>query len=125
VSHPTLSQLSRKRLSECHPDLQRLVELASSRLPLAVIQGHRNEADQNAAFDRGNSKLRWPKSRHNSLPAEAVDLVPQPLDWNNISRFEELGRVVKQAALDLGIEIDWGGDWKKFRDYPHFELRRK
>lgn len=121
----TLSKLSRERLSQCHPDLQRVVELASGRFPMAVIQGHRGQAEQDAAFARGASKLKWPNSRHNSTPSEAVDLVPMPLDWNNISRFEELGRVVKQAAVDLGIELDWGGDWKRFRDYPHFELRRK
>jgi peptidoglycan L-alanyl-D-glutamate endopeptidase CwlK len=29
---------------------------------------------------------------------------------------------VKAAAKKLGIRITWGGDWKSFKDGPHFEL---
>ncbi|WP_205671764.1 M15 family metallopeptidase [Acinetobacter bereziniae] len=29
---------------------------------------------------------------------------------------------MKQAAKELGIEIEWGGDWKKFKDGPHWQL---
>lgn len=120
----TLSKLSRERLSQCHPDLQRVVELAAGRYPMAVIQGHRGEKEQNEAFSRGNSKLKWPNSKHNSLPSMAVDLVPMPLDWNNVKRFDELAVVVKAAAKELGVELVWGGDWKSFKDRPHYELRR-
>jgi peptidoglycan L-alanyl-D-glutamate endopeptidase CwlK len=31
---------------------------------------------------------------------------------------------MKQAATDLNVPIVWGGDWKSFRDGPHFELNR-
>jgi hypothetical protein len=31
---------------------------------------------------------------------------------------------VKAAAEELGVALDWGGDWKKFKDGPHFELDR-
>jgi peptidoglycan L-alanyl-D-glutamate endopeptidase CwlK len=29
---------------------------------------------------------------------------------------------MKQAAMDLGVQIEWGGDWTSFKDGPHFQL---
>ena len=31
-------------------------------------------------------------------------------------------KVVKQAAAELGIPIEWGGDWRTFKDGPHWQL---
>jgi peptidoglycan L-alanyl-D-glutamate endopeptidase CwlK len=32
---------------------------------------------------------------------------------------------MKAAAKELGVSIVWGGDWRTFKDGPHFELDRK
>jgi peptidoglycan L-alanyl-D-glutamate endopeptidase CwlK len=32
---------------------------------------------------------------------------------------------MKTAAAELGVAIVWGGDWKSFKDGPHFELDKK
>ena len=29
---------------------------------------------------------------------------------------------IKEVAQRLGIPVKWGGDWKKDKDYPHFEI---
>ena len=29
---------------------------------------------------------------------------------------------IKEVAQKLGIPVKWGGDWKKDKDYPHFEI---
>jgi peptidoglycan L-alanyl-D-glutamate endopeptidase CwlK len=29
---------------------------------------------------------------------------------------------MKDAAEQLGIQLEWGGDWKTFKDGPHFQL---
>ena len=29
-----------------------------------------------------------------------------------------------KRAKDLGVKIEWGGDWKSIIDYPHFELKK-
>ena len=65
----------------------------------------------------------FPMSKHNIKPSLAVDVVPWPLDWTNIDRFIELGRIVKEEAEKLKIDVDWGGEWKTFKDYPHWEKR--
>lgn len=118
-----LSSLSRKRLATCHLDLVSVVTLAAERTPLAVLVGHRGEIDQRAAFANGFSKLDWPKSPHNSFPSRAVDLAPLPLDWQDVAAFERMAKVVKMAAKELGIAIEWGGDWKRLVDRPHFQLK--
>ncbi len=52
----------------------------------------------------------------------AVDVIPYPIDWENITRFYRFGGFVKAIAVMLGIPLIWGGDWQKFKDLPHFEL---
>lgn len=118
----TLGKKSLERLATCHPDLQRLVKEVVKEYDITVLEGHRGEKEQNEAFEKGNSKVRWPNGKHNKIPSEAVDIAPYPIDWNNLSRFKEMGEIVKRKATELGINIAWGGEWKTLKDYPHFEL---
>ena len=65
------------------------------------------------------------RSRH--LTGHAVDIAPYVngevrWDW---PLYEELAPVIKNTAADLGIPIEWGGDWKRFRDGPHWQLPRR
>lgn len=119
-----LSEVSKKRLSDCHPDLQRLIAEVVKLTPCAVICGHRGEKEQNEAFAKGASKAKFGQSLHNSLPSLAVDVVPQPLDWSDIPTFEKLGSLIMQKATELKIKIRWGKHFKGLVDYPHFELMK-
>ena|SRR5688572_12412576 len=110
--------------SQLHPDLQKVVDEVSKTVNCSLICGHRNEADQNRAFAEGKSKLKWPKSRHNSWPSEAVDIVPYPVDWKDIKAFKAMAVKIKEAAETVGVKIEWGGDWVNFRDYPHWQLKK-
>lgn len=40
-------------------------------------------------------------------------------DW---PLYHTFAQIVKRVAKQAGIPIIWGGDWKKFKDGPHFEL---
>lgn len=121
---PSFSARSRGQLATCHPDLQRLFAEVIKRFDCIVLCGHRNKADQDKAFAEGKSKLRYPQSRHNKSPSEAVDVAPWPIAWTDHARFDALALVVKASAKDLGIEIVWGGDWSGFVDKPHWELKK-
>jgi peptidoglycan L-alanyl-D-glutamate endopeptidase CwlK len=33
-----------------------------------------------------------------------------------------LAPAMKQAAAELRIPIEWGGDWRSFKDGPHWQL---
>jgi peptidoglycan L-alanyl-D-glutamate endopeptidase CwlK len=115
---------SMKRLSEAHEDLQAIAHELIKVMDVAVLCGHRTEKEQNAAFHRGNSKLMWPRSKHNKQPAEAMDLAPYPIDWADIGRFNEMCDHVERIAKEKGIKVRMGRDFS-FKDYPHVELSEK
>ena len=79
---------------------------------------------QNRYFNEGVSKVRWPNSKHNSYPSRAFDIIPYPdgFDANN-AEFDRMATYILSAASRLGVRLEWGGHWKSFKDYAHFELR--
>jgi peptidoglycan LD-endopeptidase CwlK len=129
-----LSAIARERLNTCHMDLIRVVVAVADALPIQVICGHRSRAEQDAAFNSRASKLQWPRSYHNQTPSLAVDLAPMKpdparsgrltIDWNDAAGFRDLADAMKRHAAAFGIPLEWGGDWKGFRDAPHFQLGR-
>ena len=58
----------------------------------------------------------------NHASGKAIDVVPYPVDWNDIGKFRTIADAFKQAARELGVSMVWGGDWTK-KDYPHFEVK--
>ena len=118
------SQRSLDNLSTCHPDLIRLMNEVIKHIDITVLCGHRGEAAQNLAFANHTSQLKWPHGNHNKIPSLAVDIAPWPVDWDNEAAFYTVAHVVKHLAEKLGIPIVWGGDWKGFKDLPHYELKR-
>lgn len=120
---PKFSKISKERLATAHPELQRLFNEVIKDIDCMVVYGYRGKKEQDEAFLRGNSKLKFPQSMHNKKPSLAVDVVPSPLDWDDIESFKRLMRTVKLKATLLNIPITCGGDWK-MRDYPHYELKQ-
>lgn len=127
---PKFGKKSEERLATCHVDLQRLFNEVIKHYDCTVTCGHRGKDEQDEAVRTGVSKLAWPNSKHNSLPSKAIDVVPFPIDWDDMTRFYHFGGFVLAVAKQLGIKIRWGGDWngdlkfrdEKFKDLPHFEL---
>ena len=124
---------SQTRLDTCDTRIQDILNEAIKHLDFSVICGHRNESDQNFAYARGNSKLKFPQSKHNSFPSRAVDIAPFPIKWNGTNareRFHYLAGMITMIAESKNIKIRWGGDWdsdgdimdNSFDDLPHFEL---
>ena len=126
---PVFSKKSEQRLSTCHPDLQAVCRELIKQYDFAVLCGHRNKAEQNAAFDAGRSRLIYPQSKHNSQPALAVDIAPYPIDWGNLYRFREmlcrfdaLARLMRERG-EIESEFEYGADWSSLKDYPHIEIK--
>ena len=122
------SKRSLTNLKQCHPDLQVLFNEVIQIVDCAVICGHRNQKDQNSAFNKGFSKVRFPNSKHNTIPSMAADVVPWPIDWQDIERFKDFGKFVTDTADRLFKEgkianhIEWGGTWN-WKDYPHYQIK--
>tara|TARA_R110000822_G_scaffold213715_1_gene348905 strand:+ start:1012 stop:1335 length:324 start_codon:yes stop_codon:yes gene_type:complete len=99
--------------------VKRAIEITEQ--DFTVIEGIRNVNRQRALLKAGKSTTM--NSRH--ITGHAVDMVPWPVDWNDLKRFEVVSEAMKAAAEELEVSIVWGGDWKSFYDGPHFELNRK
>lgn len=124
-----LTKRDTERLKGVHPDLIRVVVMAAelSPDPFTVIQGVRTHAEQVRNVAKGASQTM--RSRH--LPESnacglscAVDLAPMiggkvRWDW---PLYFKLEKVMKAAAAKVGVPIEWGGDWRTFKDGPHFQL---
>ncbi len=127
---PAFSPLSTTQLNSCHPDLVRLFTEVTKYADCTVLCGHRGQAEQDEAVRTGHSKTPWPRSKHNTEPSMAVDVVPFPIDWKDRTGMAHFAGFVQGVAAGLGIRVRWGGDWngnfnlkdENFFDLPHFEL---
>ena len=144
VSKFKLSERSLNSLKGVNPNLVKVVERAIelTEQDFLVLEGVRSKEQCYINYGKGRtvaqcsakgvpikyaqpslSKVTWLNnplaSKH--VTGNAVDLVPYPIDWNTISKFTTISKAMKQAAKELGVDLEWGGDWTK-KDYPHFEL---
>jgi len=117
------SQRSLDNMAGVHPDLVRVLKRAIKQtdIDFVVIRGVRTLERQQELFEQGATKTM--NSRH--LTGHAVDLVP----WSNgiVSwdwpLYHRLSVAIKKAAKQECVAITWGGDWRSFKDGPHFELK--
>ena len=121
----TLGARSLSRLRNIHPDLIRVVKKAAaiSDVDFTVLEGLRTKERQEQLKKQGATKTM--NSRH--LTGHAVDLAPMldgviSWDW---PLYHRLAKIVKTAAVIEGVPITWGGDWRTFKDGPHWELSWK
>lgn len=123
----TLSARSLERLEGAHPDLARVIKRAAAISPIdfTVLEVLRTPERQRQLVAQGASQTM--KSRH--LPgtdgkSRAVDIAP--LDGGQVSwswpLYHRLAAIIKQAAADERVPIEWGGDWRTFKDGPHWQL---
>ena len=114
-----LSNKSLAKLDGVHPDLVAVVKRAIqiSEQDFSVGEGLRSLSRQRELVNTGKSTTM--NSRH--LTGHAVDLFPYPLSWD-WNYFYPIADAMKQAAKELGVDLEWGGDWRSFPDGPHFQL---
>ncbi len=125
-----LSARSLQRLEGVHPQLVEIVKLAIRRTPVdfTVVEGLRTVERQRELVAKGASQTQ--NSLHLKQPdgyGHAVDLAPLvggAIPWDRWEEFHRLADVVKACAAELGVPVEWGGDWKTFKDGPHFQIPR-
>lgn len=134
---PNLSKTSLDRLSTCHQDLIIFCTELIKYYDFVVVCGHRGEAEQNEAYEKGFSKVKYPNGKHNTYPSKAVDLAPWEgkIDWNKEQMYFFAGFALGIAEILFanGVikhRIKSGADWNSdrnvndtsFVDLPHFEI---
>ncbi|WP_278538643.1 M15 family metallopeptidase [Fusobacterium varium] len=58
------------------------------------------------------------------LKGKAVDIVVYKdgkAIWE-LKYYKEVADIVKKIAVEKGLKITWGGDWKTLVDGPHFQI---
>lgn len=132
----TWDSISVKRMEGLHPDLRKGLNVAIqlTPFPFRVIDGLRSLERQRELVRIGASKTM--KSRHlahgRSGYSHAFDAVPlvdldrdgkletsEMFDWPLITK---MSVYIKQAFADVKVPIEWGGDWRSFKDGPHWQL---
>lgn len=124
MSQFVLGKKSLEKLNGVHADLISVVNLAIKKTPVdfTVIEGLRTAERQKQLVASGASKTM--NSRH--LTGHAIDLaavVDGEIEWS-WPLYSKIATAMKSAASELGIKIEWGGDWTSFKDGPHFQLSR-
>jgi len=120
-----LGKRSKQHLEGLHADLVAVVELAITKtsIDFTVLEGMRTVERQRELVAKGASTTM--NSRH--LDGHAVDLgayVDGTVRWD-WPLYHKIADAMKEAALELKVDMDWGGDWKSFPDGPHYQLSWK
>ena len=148
-----LSQKSLDRLNGVYERLQRVVKRAIqlTKQDFMVLEGVRTRQQCMTNYGKGRTiaqcvakgvpaqyanpraaKVTWLNnpfaSKH--VSGKAVDLVPYPVDWDDLKKFDTIAQAMLQAAKELGVPVRWGADWdadgkpreRGESDSPHFEV---
>jgi peptidoglycan L-alanyl-D-glutamate endopeptidase CwlK len=122
---------SQRRLETAHEDLQRLFNEAIKYYDLTIVCAERDKDTQDAYFSRGSSKLKYPQSKHNQYPSQAVDFCvyhKSGISWNEQDMMYVAG-FIEALAIGMGIKVRVGAMWdnqwpseNRFMDSGHIEL---
>jgi len=134
---PSFGGKSRRLLDTCDTRWENILNEVVKYYDCTVLTGHRDKETQNAKYDERSSEVKWPNSKHNSMPSMAVDVAPWPIptnwgdkEWKDRVKFYELKAIIFFVAAKQGVNIRFGGDWdrdydytdNKFDDLVHFEI---
>lgn len=125
-----LIERAEKKLVGVHPlvatKARQLIERAYKEgINIIITQGLRTIEEQNELYAQGRTKTgkivtnaRGGYSYHNfGLAFDfAVLNADGSVNWNVDEKWKRVG------ALGKSLGLEWGGDWRDFPDYPHFQL---
>lgn len=126
----SLNKRSLRSLEGVHPALCLVARRAAEIWPedgtsFIITEGLRTASRQMDLVRAGASRTM--NSRHLSGRdgyAKAIDLafvVKGDVRWD-WPLYKKMADIVKRAADIEKVPIEWGGDWKSFKDGPHFQL---
>ena len=124
-----LGKNSMKNMEGIDDRLIDIVELAITISPIDFgvpsSGGFRSTEDQAKLYTAGKSKCDGRNNKSYHQTGKAVDVfgyVDGKASWDTL-HLTTIATCLLQASSQLGHELKWGGLWKSWQDYPHFELR--
>jgi hypothetical protein len=130
VLSPVTMNLNTQRLARLSPNVAQLAlgmvdACAQAGLAILITQGFRTWEEQDALFAQGRttpgkiiSNARGGQSWHNfglAFDIVVLDSIGKA-DWNTAHPGWS-----RAAAIGKSLGLEWGGDWPKFKDLPHFQ----
>lgn len=129
-----LEALNARRLAQLHPllaerGLELLNQCASDGLVLLVTQTLRTYEEQEALYAKGRTKKPIGKPH-------IVTYANAGFSWHNfglafdVAVLDSSGKMnwdykhpgwARTGAIGKSLGLEWGGDWTRLKDYPHFE----
>lgn len=122
-----MDKITEKRIQTLHPDIRNkttefINEAERQGIVLRITSGFRSYDEQNKLYAQGRTtagpiitNAKGGESNHNFAVAfDVVQLVNGKADWN--CDWDAIAKIAKSFGFA------WGGDWKKFKDKPHFEM---
>lgn len=121
--------INSKDINELIPELQEkaklLIDLCDAKsIEIRITSTYRDFEYQNFLYAQGRIR---PGKKVTNAPAgasfhnfrRAFDIVVIKngiADWNDLELYKKVGEIGK------AIGLEWGGDFKTIKDYPHFQL---
>lgn len=124
------SRRSKLALSTANPRFTELcnIVLGLGIFDFGVISGNRGEDEQNKLYFQGYSKVKFPHSKHNKTPSDAIDWVlyinGKP-NWTDTNSYYMAIGVFLAVAATIDFKIISGGDWSgdfSTKDQSFFDL---
>ena len=114
---------------------QRLVELSKKEgVEIRITSGYRSYAEQQELYNQGRtakSKAAGEKIVTNAKPGTSYHNHSLAIDFVLVNSGYDMGADYDEDGIADWIEVvtiakllgfEWGGDWKSFKDYPHFQM---
>jgi peptidoglycan L-alanyl-D-glutamate endopeptidase CwlK len=104
--------------------VQKFLDLAKAEgIDLLVTSTYRDHESQNALYAQGRTaagkivtNAKAGQSFHNwRCAVDVVPIVNGKAVWNDNGTWARVGVIGKSVGLE------WAGDWKKFKEFPHFQ----
>lgn len=115
-----------KGIKQCLIDL--LIEASKTspyEFQIPADGGLRTAEQQNALFLKKVSKCDGYNTLSEHQKGTAFDiflLIDGKASWDKTKLTETATHIKKIAKDKFKISLTWGGDWKNFKDLPHFQL---
>ena len=135
-----LSKTSKANLKGVEAELITLIErsLKKSEHDFGIPSngGLRTAQEQNNLFHQ-KPRVTWldgfkKKSYHQSGKAFDIFIYDEHgACWNCVEKYKDVANVIKaefslmveEGIFDKDVVFSWGGDWTKFKDLPHFQIK--
>lgn len=132
IAMQTFDERSEKNLATLHPKAQvkarEFLAAAQAAMPgglsVKIISGSRSYAEQDALYAKGRTtpgrkvtNARGGFSNHNFGIAWDIGLFRDRDYLEEDPLYGECGKIGRAMGLE------WGGDWKSFRDEPHYQIK--